>query len=137
MTIALIIGGVLGYAFLGGGVGWLVYEHAVKGCSTCRSRRDCSREHDTKAFFFGLGWPLTIPIVAGMVVAERVANPDKRRAAKVTRKEREHERKIEELQAQQELVTAQRDKTLADVKFLVENGIHAEVPGLYDDQAGS
>jgi hypothetical protein len=77
------------------------------------------------AVFAGIGWPLAAPALFGVFAANL-------RATSADRAERKHERKIKELSAQQALAREQKEKTLADIQFLVENGIKADVAGLYE-----
>lgn len=135
MSALIVAVALVGYAFLGGAVGWLVHQHRCKDCQKCASRR---HRHDPfNAALAGLVWPVVVPVVAGMIVTARFANAEAHRTAKASRQQLAHERKIAELEAQQNLVREQRAKTLTDIAFLTENGIKAEVPGLYDEETGA
>lgn len=131
MILGLITMSVLGYAFVGGLFGWFFYAASDKRCKRCRNGR-CSYDHGGAAGLMGIFWPFTFPACAGAMLANRFTTNEERAKAKATQKDRDHERRIAELQAEQRLAQTQKERTLADIKFLVENGIHADVPGLYE-----
>jgi hypothetical protein len=77
-------------------------------------------------------WPLILPAYGGGMVANHLVTGEERAKVKAAQKDRDHERRMTELRAEQRLARDQKERTLADIRFLVENGIHAEVPGLYE-----
>lgn len=131
LGLIIITASILGYAFIGGLFGWLFHEASGKRCRNCRNN-DCYSDHGTAAVFMGIFWLLTLPACAGGMVANHLVSGEERAKVKAAHKDRDHERRMTELAAEQKLAHEQRERTLTDIKFLAENGIHADVPGLYD-----
>jgi hypothetical protein len=131
MNTVLIIVAVAAYAFIGGTVGYGFYLRRTANCADCHTIRPilgtsyCHASHDKSAGFLGFAWPLTIPILAGMFVARQFGTREARAEQREQRKQADHERRMAELAAENAV-------TMDAVKFLVENGIKADVPGLYD-----
>lgn len=133
MVLAFIITtSILGYAFIGGLFGSLFYKTSSKRCKGCRNERHCFNDHGSSAAFAGMFWPLILPAYGGGMVANHLVTGEERAKVKAAQKDRDHERRMTELRAEQRLARDQKERTLADIRFLVENGIHAEVPGLYE-----
>jgi hypothetical protein len=135
MIAFLITAGVAAYAFIGGAFGWAFYLNRKAACSDCNhssGKGYCIDMHEMPGVIAGALWPLALPAFGGGMLANRFANSEERAQVKAKRKEREHEHRLAEVEAERELVREQKERTLADIKFLAENGIHAEVPGLYD-----
>ena len=126
MTAIVVIAIIAAYIFVGGYVGMRFYAGRLDRYKDCKNDWACYDWHECAAFWIGFGWPLTLPMIAGATVSTR-------REAKTSRDERRHKQKLELIKAQEKLAREQKEKTLADVKFLVENGIHADVPGLYGE----
>lgn len=60
------------YCFVGGLWGGKFSKARLAVCKDCASpHRTCYREHGVTAFFSAVFWPLSIPMYAGMVVANR------------------------------------------------------------------
>jgi hypothetical protein len=133
----IIITSILVYAFIGGWFGWLFYCNASKRCPDCKrveatknasdpwNRAECYSEHGISALFLGFGWPVTLPAVGGSMTANYFVSREIREKDK-------HQNRLAELEAERKLVREQRERTLTDIKFLAENGIKADVPGLYE-----
>lgn len=139
MSGLIAIGILLAYALIGGMVGrfaWARYRRQ-KGCwppPKCDSHygHDFIDHGGVVGLGAGIVWPLMIPILCGSHMSDRLTMRDERLVQKENRRTAEHERKIAEMNAARKLADAEKEKTLADIKFLVENGIKADVPGLYD-----
>lgn len=112
--------GCLAYGFMGGIVGQLVLGRL--------RRQDCNPRlafGDKPApFFSSVGWPLVLPVLAGAWIGGWLIDGDARAKRREKQKQADHERKMAELAVQERM-------TMESVKFLVENGIQADVPGLY------
>jgi hypothetical protein len=143
LTFLEIIGGVFTYAFIGGATGWTIYSTHPQRCKDITTRgnrygeRRCTHDIGEVGVATGVFWPLALPAAAGMVVAEFITSRTIRLEARDKRADRKHQRKLEELEAQRKLAKQQTEKSLADIKFLVENGIQADVPGLEGFDVGN
>lgn len=127
----ITVGVCCGYAFIGGLFGWLFYKTSSKRCEKCRNDR-CYSDHGMAAGFVAISWPLTLPACAGGMVANHLVSGEERAKVKAAHEDRDHQRRMAELGAEQKLAREQKERTLADIRFLAENGIHADVPGLYE-----
>ena len=78
-------------------------------------------------------WPVMTPVLAGYGLSEYLSTKDSRAAKREEREKREHERKMAELKMARENKQIEAEAAMANIKFLVENGIKADVPGLYDE----
>ncbi|MBB3752537.1 hypothetical protein FHT44_005049 [Mycolicibacterium sp. BK634] len=126
MTLALtIIGLVMTYAFCGGVVGMAFYRARMKACPKCSKGYSCSTEHDAAGVGAGLLWPLTVPVVSGVVTTNWFAQKENRAERREKRKRAEHARRMDEIEAQ-------RVATLEAIKLCEQYGIKAGVPGLYE-----
>lgn len=138
MIIALAIVLTLAYLFIGGFVGRRFYDGRLVRCAACsrieQRRKDghepepfyhCYSTHEFPAAMVGCLWPIALPMVAGDFFAQRAEG-------RIDRDERRHQQHVKELEARESLAREQKEKTLADIQFLVENGIEADVPGLYE-----
>lgn len=128
MSAALIVLATAAYLFLGGLGGFATRLRLMSKCSDCSSREGWSC-YDGHQFAFptvvGALWPFAIPVLGGAYIAHRVTTADQRAVRREKQKQADHERKMAELEAQRAL-------TMDSVKFLMENGIKADVPGLFD-----
>lgn len=121
------------YLMIGGGLGHGFYKWRLRTCHDCHTFpystmpevTNCYDFHGGPATVVGALWPLALPVLAGIGVAELVSNRGTRADRREKQKQADHERKMAELEAQREM-------TIESVKFLVENGIQADVPGLFD-----
>lgn len=125
MIALLVIVSIISYSFIGGMTGYGFYATRKRRCRECQSNY-CVNDHGASAGFFGAFWPLTIPMLLGALIANYFNDRESRMERKEKRLNAEHERKMTEIEAQ-------RVATMESVKFLVENGIKADVPGLYGD----
>jgi hypothetical protein len=130
VIIALIVIGIKTYAFIGGVFGWLFYKSNIKRCKYCSEGYRCMDAHRLVAGLTAAVWPVALPVCAGGMVANHLTT---RNEAKTSRDDRAHKRRLEELESERKLVAEQKQRTLADIKFLVENGIQAAVPGLHEE----
>lgn len=131
LTIFLIVI----YLFIAGMIGWRVYSTRGKRCSSALNKYpyNCNHLHATSAWLIGAFWPFAIPVIAGSLASNYLSTGDSRAEKKAERKALEHKNRLIELKAERELVREQKEKTMADIRFLAENGIKADVPGLYED----
>lgn len=132
MSVVLTVAAVMGYAFMGGLVGWQLYQVNVKRCKDCARGSFCMDLHALPPTLAAVAWPLALPLAAGAAVSNYVTTGDERLVRKANRKAKEHEQRLAELDAERKLAAEQKEKTLADIQFLVENGINAQVPGMYE-----
>ena len=135
MNIIIHLGIYFAYAMIGGIIGrmiWIRYRRAMGCWPKCKaSHHDLVHHYLPLALAGGIFWPLTIPIGCGTYIGDLLTRSEERDA----RRKIKHDRKLAELEASRKLKEAERQKTLADIQFLVENGIHADVPGLYEDKS--
>lgn len=129
--ILIVVGGIIGYLFTSGMVGYSFYVNRKRRCKECR-KYGWEKCYSITASFFGILWPFTVPMLFGALTANYLGDRDGRAERKEQRLDAEHKRKMAELEAQQKLADQQRIATMESVKFLVENGIKADVPGLFD-----
>lgn len=108
---------ILIYVFIGSVTGRSIYMIACLKCDETNHAIYCM--HEVVATILGALWPLGLPIYAGITVVNFAAS--------------RHAQRLEKLAAEQELAQEQKERTLADIQFLVENGIQAAVPGLYEE----
>lgn len=136
MNIIIVVAGLavaVAYAFIAGYVGNRFYAGRFDRCRECANvlagvpYSHCFDMHAITAASVGLGWPITLPVISGALIS-------KRHETRASRDEAKHKRRLEELEAERKLAREQREKTLADIQFLVENGIQASVPGLYEEE---
>jgi hypothetical protein len=135
VTFLTVAGCIFGYAFVGGATGWTVYSTHPRRCKHIKKgnrydERWCTHDVGEVGVASGVFWPLALPAAGGMVVADYLTNRQLHLEARAKRADRKHQRRMEELEAQRALAKQQTQKSLADIKFLVENGIKADVPGL-------
>lgn len=122
----LILTAVFMYLVVGGAAGWRVRMRLMASCSDCRIGRMCVDGHQIGfPLLIGAFWPFTGPVAVGAGITHYVSGREARSAKKEQRKQAEHERRMKEL-------ALQHDMTMESVRFLVENGIKADVPGLYE-----
>lgn len=137
MTALIIIASIIGYMFAGGMVGYSFYMTRERRCKDCRGEgryySGCMNDHGTSSVFFGAFWPFTIPMLFGALTANYFNNREGRAQRKEKRRDAEHDRKMAEIEAQRKLADEQRVAMMESVKFLVENGIKADVPGLFEN----
>jgi len=136
MITALVIAAVAAYIFVGAALGSALYRNRKNACKACVEVRrgvdkwaSCYRAHEIPATIAGIAWPAAVPAVAGILASGWLGGREDRAQRREKRKQADHERKMAEL-------AAQREMTMESVKFLVENGIQAEVPGLFDMGGG-
>ncbi|WPH57706.1 hypothetical protein [Mycobacterium phage WXIN] len=127
ITALVIIASISAYAFVGGYVGMWLYSGRFDRCKDCRSGHRCYDWHAGPALLSAVVWPLALPVLAGGMAADR--------ERKASRADLKHKRRLEILAAERSLAHEQANKTMADIKFLAEHGIKAEVPGLYEEQS--
>lgn len=137
MQTALILIGIFLYLFVGGVVGRMQYNRDLKNCKYFKHPEahyvSCDGPIDHPlGVILGLAWPVAIPALAGAACAQWVEGREDREARREKRKQAEEQRKEAEHQRTMAELKARRETTMESIKFLVENGIKADVPGLFD-----
>lgn len=138
MTAFWVVFGIASYLVFGGIVGAISLAKARSNCplwkKTQEARRtgkylpsyeQCEFDDHVSPFFIGALWPLAFPAILGVGIGSWLASREDRAESREKQKQADHERKMAELEAE-------RAMTMESVKFLVENGIQADVPGLFD-----
>lgn len=138
MTAVIVIAIIFAYVTIGGAVGKVCLDRARSSCpywaATKKARETgrhlysyerCDSDDHVAPFFMGALWPLALPTIIGVLIGGWATGREDRAARLEKKKEADHKRKMAELEAQ-------RAMTMESVKFLVENGIQADVPGLFD-----
>lgn len=139
MNAVIIIAIIAGYLVIGGASGSLLLSRERAKCpewqyqqqELAKGRRGSSYDRCEAGFdhgwtiIAGIAWPVAIPLLIGVLLGNYATTGEARAERREKRKQADHERKMAELQAQQNM-------TMESVRFLVENGIKADVPGLFD-----
>ena len=131
MSALIVITSLLAYAFVAGFIGSRFYRTRTNQCDDCQKVRagrpyaECYKDHAVPACAVGVGWPAMLPVIAGILASDQTGRAERR--------ERKHDRRMAELAAEKDLAREQKEKTMADIRFLAENGIKADVPGLYEE----
>lgn len=135
--VALIILAVLcSYLFIGGLIGNWFYAGRKQRCEQCKRRSDsfspCNNDHGAAAILAGLFWLPVLPAIGGMYVS-RALEPECRKERANLR----HERRMDKINAENESRRLENEKTRLDIRFLEENGVRADVDGLFqtDDRS--
>ena len=142
MTALIVIVCVLSYLMFAGASGTYLLNHARSKCLVWKAQQKAHAKghlvpsyERCEAFFdhgwtfiAGIAWPLAAPLLIGALLGNFFSTGEERAERREKRRRDAHERKMAELQAENRM-------TMESIRVLVENGIQADVPGLYDIDA--
>lgn len=119
LTFLIVLACIGSYLFTAGTVGRKFYAVSAVRCDRCsgRNRRSCVATHEVSAFFTGVLFPLSVPLMLGMYGpahsfgsgGNRISRDEKRRTRELT--EAKHKEELAKIQAR---TTRELERALED-----------------------
>jgi hypothetical protein len=129
ITFAIVLG-ALAYLFIGGMFGRAFYDKRGSECPKCNSQyKTCYVDHRVSAFWAGVLWPLTLPVVSGYLTTGALASQEREK-----RRKTRHDRRMARIKAENEGKKLELQKAKLNITYLEANGVNASVPGLFEDE---